>query len=50
LAGADPVDAVLVQLVVMYLVLGAVATSVITTVVGGMRQLFTPDRRLRTLR
>jgi putative ABC transport system permease protein len=50
LAGADPVDAVLVQLIVMYLVLGAVATSVITTVVGGMRHLFTPDRRLRTPR
>jgi len=48
LAGADPVDAVLVQLIVMYLVLGAVAASVILTVVGGMRRLFTPDRRLRT--
>lgn len=46
LAGADPVDAVLVQLVVMYLVLGAVATSVIVTVVVGMRNLFTSDWRL----
>lgn len=46
LAGADPVDAVLVQIVVMYLVLGAVATSVILTVVVGMRGLFTPDLRL----
>ncbi|MGB5758599.1 MAG: ABC transporter permease, partial [Acidimicrobiales bacterium] len=46
LAGADPIDAVLVQLIVMYLVLGAVATSVIITVVSGMRGLFTPDLRL----
>lgn len=49
LAGADPVDAVLVQVVVMYLVLGAVATSVIITVVAGLYGLFTPDRRLMTL-
>ncbi len=49
LAGADPVDAVLVQLIVMYLVLGAVATSVIITVVAGMRGLFTSDLRLRPL-
>ena len=49
LAGADPVDAVLVQLIVMYLVLGAVATSVIITVVAGMYGLFTPDRRLLAL-
>lgn len=49
LAGADPLDAVLVQLIVMYLVLGAVAASVITTVVGGLHRLFTPDRRLRSL-
>ncbi len=49
LAGADPVDAVLVQLIVMYLVLGAVATSVMVTVVIGMRRLFTPDRRLVTV-
>jgi putative ABC transport system permease protein len=49
LAGADPVDAVLVQIIVMYLVLGAVATSVIITVVAGMRAMFTPDLRLRTI-
>lgn len=49
LAGADPVDAVLVQIVVMYLVLGAVATSVIISVVWGIRNLFTPDLRLRAL-
>lgn len=42
LGGVDPVDAVLVQLVVMYLVLGAVSLSVITTVAMGIRNLFTP--------
>jgi putative ABC transport system permease protein len=46
LAGADPIDAVLVQVIVMYLVLGAVATSVIVTVVGSLRRQFTPDLRL----
>ncbi|MEM7273934.1 MAG: ABC transporter permease [Actinomycetota bacterium] len=46
LAGAEPVDAVLVQLIVMYLVLGAVSVSVIVTVVGGLYRLLTPDRRL----
>ncbi len=43
LGGVDPVDAVLVQLMVMYLVLGAVSLSVITTVVMGIRGLFTPS-------
>ena len=46
LAGADPLDAVLIQLVVMFLVLGAVATSVTVTVVVGLRGLFTADLRL----
>lgn len=46
LAGVDPVDAVLVQVVVMYLVLGAVATTTVTVAVGLARQLFTPDHRL----
>lgn len=46
LAGADPLDAVLVQAVIMYLVLGAVAVSVIVTVVGGLWGQFTPDLRL----
>lgn len=49
LAGVDPLDAVLVQVVVMYLVLGAVATatSVITLVLS--RRLFTADWRPRVL-
>ncbi len=42
LAGVAPRDAVLVQLVVMYLVLGAVALSVVVTVSLGIRGLFTP--------
>ncbi len=42
LAGVAPRDAVLIQLVVMYLVLGAVALSVVVTVTLGIRGLFTP--------
>lgn len=48
LAGTDPIDAVLVQIIVMYLVLGAVSMSVIVTVVLGIRASFTPDLRLTT--
>jgi putative ABC transport system permease protein len=46
LAGVDPLPAVLTQLVVMFLVLGSVATSVVivTTVVA--RRALTPDLRL----
>jgi len=46
LAGVDPVDAVLVQAVVMYLVLGSVATSTVVVALGLARTLFTPDHRL----
>ncbi len=46
LAGVDPVDAVMVQAVVMYLVLGAAATSTSVLSLGLMRRLFTPDHRL----
>ena len=46
LAGTDPIDAVLVQIIVMYLVLGSVAISVIITVILGIRRSFTPDLRL----
>lgn len=46
LAGVDPVDAVLVQIVVMYLVLGAAATTTVVIAVGLVRRLFTPDHRL----
>lgn len=46
LAGVDPLDAVLIQLVVMYLVLGATATCVVFVVSAGLRNCFTPDLRL----
>lgn len=46
LAGVDPVDAVLVQAVVMYLVLGASATSSVVASIGVVRRMFTPDHRL----
>ncbi|HYZ99646.1 MAG TPA: ABC transporter permease, partial [Acidimicrobiales bacterium] len=46
LAGVDPVDAVLVQAAIMYLILGAVATNVVVIGLGLTRRLFTPDHRL----
>lgn len=46
LAGADPVDAVLVQAAIMYLILGCVATNVVIIGLGLTHQLFTPDHRL----
>jgi putative ABC transport system permease protein len=49
LAGVDPFDAVLVQLAIMYLILGSVATSVTVIGLGLTRRLFTPDHRLRRL-
>jgi putative ABC transport system permease protein len=49
LAGVDPLDAVQVQLAIMYLILGSVACSVTIVGVGLTRRLFTPDHRLRWL-
>lgn len=46
LAGVDPLDAVLVQTAVMYLVLGSVATTVTVVGLGAQRALFTRDHRL----
>jgi putative ABC transport system permease protein len=46
LAGVDPVDAVLVQSAIMYLILGCVATNVVIIGLGLTRRLFTPDHRL----
>lgn len=46
LAGVDPIDAVQVQLAVMYLILGAVVVSVSVMAVGTSRRLFTADHRL----
>jgi putative ABC transport system permease protein len=49
LAGADPVDAVLVQAALMYLILGCVATNVVVIGLGLTRRLFTHDHRLLRL-
>lgn len=46
LAGADPQQAVAVQLAIMYLILGSVATSTTIISLGLTRRLFTPDHRL----
>ncbi len=49
LAGVDPLDAVLVQLALMYLILGGVATTTAVTALGSVRRLFTDDHRLVAL-
>ncbi len=46
LAGVDPLDAVLVQLALMLLILGGVATVSTVVTLGAGRRLFTPDERL----
>jgi putative ABC transport system permease protein len=46
LAGVDPLDAVLVQLALMLLILGGVATVATITAIGASQRLFTPDERL----
>ena len=47
LAGVDPADAVRVQVSVMYLVLGSVATTTAVMSLGIARELFTPSQQLR---
>ncbi len=47
LAGTDPQDAVRVQVSVMYLVLGSVATTTAVMSLGIARRLFTPAQQLR---
>jgi putative ABC transport system permease protein len=49
LAGVDPLDAVLVQVVVMYLILASTATTTAVVAWGVSHRLFTPDQRLRRL-
>ena len=49
LAGTPPVQAVLVQAVVMFLVLAATATTTVVIALGLIRRLFTADHRLRHL-
>ena len=46
LAGVDPVDAVLTQTVVMFLILGSVAVTSVVVGRGVARRLVTPDHRL----
>ena len=46
LAGVEPIDAVRVQVAVMYLVLGSVATTAAVLAIGLTRGLFTSDHRL----
>ena len=47
LAGAEPVDAVRLQLILLYLLLGAVALSSVTAVLLAFRRFFTPAHQLR---
>jgi putative ABC transport system permease protein len=47
IAGVDPIDAVVIQLVVMLLVLGTVAMSTTVVAVITARGSFTPDQRLK---
>jgi len=49
LAGVAPVQAVLVQAVVMFLILGSVATTTVVVALGLVRVVFTRDHRLRPL-
>jgi len=46
LADTAPLQAVLVQAVVMFLVLAATATTTVVIALGLIRRLFTPDHRL----
>jgi putative ABC transport system permease protein len=46
LAGVDPLDAVRVQLALLYVILGAVTTTASTIALLGTRRLFTQDHRL----
>lgn len=49
LAGVPPLQAVLVQAVVMFLILGSTATTTVVVALGLVGRVFTPDHRLRPL-
>lgn len=49
IAGVAPLEAAMVQLVVMYLVLGSVAVSAAVVAVITARRAFTPDQRLKPI-
>lgn len=48
LAGADPLEAVLLQIIVAYMLLSAVAITSVATVELTIRKFFTPAHQLRT--
>ncbi len=50
LAGVDPLDAVLVQLALMWIILGATVVTTATTALAGTRRMFTADQRLVRVR
>ena len=47
LAGADPLDAVFLQIIVMYMILMAVAVTSVVVVELTVHQLFTPNHQLK---
>ncbi|MEA2451026.1 MAG: UDP-glucose/iron transport system permease protein [Thermoleophilaceae bacterium] len=49
LAGADPVDAVRLQLILLWLLMGSVALSALTAMLLAYRNFFTPAHQLRDL-
>jgi putative ABC transport system permease protein len=49
LAGADPVDAVRLQLILLWLLMGSVALSALTAMMLAYRNFFTPAQQLREL-
>jgi len=49
LAGADPLDAVKLQAIVMYMLIGTVAVAAVTAAYLAQRQLFTRHEQLRRL-
>jgi len=49
LAGADPVDAVRLQLILLWLLLGSVAIAALTAMLLAYRNFFTPAHQLREL-
>jgi putative ABC transport system permease protein len=49
LAGAAPIDAVRLQLILLYVLLGSVALAGLTAVLLAYRNFFTPSHQLREL-
>ncbi len=49
LAGADPTDAVRLQLILLYLLLGSTAISALVATGLAYRNFFTPAQQLREL-